>query len=181
MKLRHVIWGKIKKIKDEKDLSYGELSKGTGISNTTLRTLFSGEPNYRVGKIIEISKVLKVGLPQIFGEKTDKSLAYPETEEEAVQNFWKSLDSYYMNSTGSEYYSRKRIYREMGKSFYKAVREDKILLSLDVLEQFSNHLKISPLRLVSQYYSIGEKLHFRKQFGLLALTKRKNGRSYVYD
>ena len=67
MKLRHVIWGKIKKIKDEKDISYGELSKSTGISNTTLRTLFSGEPNYRVGKIIEISKVLKVGLPQIFG------------------------------------------------------------------------------------------------------------------
>lgn len=169
MKLRHVIWGKIKKIKDEKDISYGELSKSTGISNTTLRTLFSGEPNYRVGKIIEISKVLKVGLPQIFGEKTDKSLAYPETEEEAVQNFWKSLDSYYMNSTGSKYYSRKRIYREMGKSFYKAVREDKILLSLDVLEQFSNHLKISPLRLVSQYYSIGEKLHFRKQNSLVCL------------
>ena len=72
MKLRHIVWEKLKEIKDEKNLSYGELSKSTGISNTTLRTLFSGEPNYRVGKIIEISKILKVGLPQIFGEKTDK-------------------------------------------------------------------------------------------------------------
>lgn len=169
MKLRHVVWEKLKEIKNEKNVSYEELSKSTGISNTTLRTLFSGEPNYRVGKIIEVSKILKVGLPQIFGEKADKSLAYPETEEEAVQNFWKSLDSYYMNSIGSEYYSRKRIYREMGKSFYKSVREDKILLSLDVLEQFSNHLKITPLRLISQYYSIGEKLHFRKQNSLVCL------------
>ena len=169
MKLRQSVWERLKKIKDEKNISYGELSKKTEISNTTLTTLFSSTPNYRVGKIIEISKALDIDLPQLFGEENDKSLAYPETEEEAVQNFWKNLDSYYMKSKESDYYSRKRIYKEMGKAFYKAVREDKILLSLDVLESFSDHLKITPLRLVSQYYSIGEKLHFRKQNSLICL------------
>ena len=57
----------------------------------------------------------------------------------------------------------------MGKAYYRAVGEDNIHLSLDVLEKFSNHLKISPLNLISKTYSLGGRLHFRKQNSLVYL------------
>lgn len=177
MGLRHIVWEKLKKVKEDKGLLYRDISNKTDISNSTLTTLFSSQPNYRVGRIIEISKALEVELPYTFGEKNDRSLKYPSSEQEAVSNFWLNLDSCYMKPDGEEYYSRKKIYKEMGKAFYKAVREDQILLSLDVLEQFSNHLKISPLRLISKSDSLG-KLHFRRQNSLICL-RLQNGKENV--
>lgn len=177
MGLRHIVWEKLKKVKEDKGLLYRDISNKTDISNSTLTTLFSSQPNYRVGRIIEISKALEVELSYTFGEKNDRSLKYPSSEQEAVSNFWLNLDSCYMKPDGEEYYSRKKIYKEMGKAFYKAVREDQILLSLDVLEQFSNHLKISPLRLISNSDSLG-KLHFRRQNSLVCL-RLQNGKENV--
>ena len=82
-----------------------------------------------------------------------------------------------MNPDGEEYYSRKKIYKKIGKAFYTAVKKDRILLSLDVLEDFSEHLKISPLRLISKSTSL-EKLHFRRQNSIVCLHLQK-GRENV--
>lgn len=177
MKLRYAIWERLKKAKEEKGLLYEDIAKKTNLSNSTLTTLFSSQPNYRVGKIIEIGKALEVDLPYIFGENPDSSLEYPTSEDEAVSNFWFNLDSYYMNPDGEEYYSRKKVYKKIGKAFYTAVKKDRILLSLDVLEDFSKHLKISPLRLISKSTSL-EKLHFRRQNSIVCLHLQK-GRENV--
>lgn len=177
MKLRYAIWERLKKAKEEKGLLYEDIAKKTNLSNSTLTTLFSSQPNYRVGKIIEIGKALEVELPYIFGEKTDKRLEYPSNEDEAVSNFWFNLDSYYVNPDGEEYYSRKKVYKKIGKAFYKAVKEDQILLSLDVLEDFSKHLKVSPLRLIAKSCSSG-KLHFSRQNSIVCLHLQK-GRENV--
>ena len=177
MKLRYAIWERLKKAKEEKGLLYQDIAKKTNLSNSTLTTLFSSQPNYRVGKIIEIGKALEVDLPYIFGENPDSSLEYPTSEDEAVSNFWFNLDSYYMNPDGEEYYSRKKVYKKIGKAFYTAVKKDRILLSLDVLEDFSKHLKISPLRLISKSTSL-EKLHFRRQNSIVCLHLQK-GRENV--
>ena len=182
MGLRHKVWDKLKKVKEDKGLLYSDITSKTNISNSTLTTLFSSRPNYRVGRVIEISKALEVKLPYVFGEKADRSLEYPTSEQEAVSNFWLNLDSFYMR-LDEEYSSRKKIYKEMGKAFYKAVREDQILLSLDVLEQFSNHLKISPLRLISKSDSLG-KLHFRRQNSLICLylqNRKENLATFIID
>ena len=183
MKLRYAIWERLKKAKEEKGLLYDDIAKKTNLSNSTLTTLFSSLPNYRVGKIIEISKALEVELPYIFGEKTNRSLEYPSSEDEAVSNFWFNIDSYYMKPDGEEHYSRKKVYKKMGKTFYKAVKEDQILLSLDVLEDFSKHLKISPLRLISKSCSLG-KLHFRRQNSIVCLhlqKGRENVATFIID
>ena len=183
MKLRYAIWERLKKAKEEKGLLYDDIAKKTNLSKSTLTTLFSSLPNYRVGKIIEISKALEVELPYIFGEKTDRSLEYPSSEDEAVSNFWFNIDSYYMKPNGEEHYSRKKVYKKMGKAFYKAVKEDQILLSLDVLEDFSKHLKISPLRLISKSCSLG-KLHFRRQNSIVCLhlqKGRENVATFIID
>lgn len=177
MKLRYAIWERLKKAKEEKGLLYQDIAKKTNLSNSTLTTLFSSQPNYRVGKIIEIGKALEVDLPYIFGENPDSNLEYPTSEDEAVSNFWFNLDSYYMNPDGEEYYSRKKVYKKIGKAFYTAVKKDRILLSLDVLEDFSKHLKISPLRLISKSTSL-EKLHFRRQNSIVCLHLQK-GRENV--
>lgn len=177
MKLRYAIWERLKKAKEEKGLLYQDIAKKTNLSNSTLTTLFSSQPNYRVGKIIEIGKALEVELPYIFGENPDSILEYPTSEDEAVSNFWFNLDSYYMNPDGEEYYSRKKVYKKIGKAFYTAVKKDRILLSLDVLEDFSKHLKISPLRLISKSTSL-EKLHFRRQNSIVCLHLQK-GRENV--
>ena len=177
MKLRYAIWERLKKAKEEKGLLYQDIAEKTNLSNSTLTTLFSSQPNYRVGKIIEIGKALEVDLPYIFGENPDSSLEYPTSEDEAVSNFWFNLDSYYMNPDGEEYYSRKKVYKKIGKAFYTAVKKDRILLSLDVLEDFSKHLKISPLRLISKSTSL-EKLHFRRQNSIVCLHLQK-GRENV--
>lgn len=177
MKLRYAIWERLKKAKEEKGLLYQDIAKKTNLSNSTLTTLFSSQPNYRVGKIIEIGKALEVELPYIFGENPDSSLEYPTSEDEAVSNFWFNLDSYYMNPDGEEYYSRKKVYKKIGKAFYTAVKKDRILLSLDVLEDFSKHLKVSPLRLISKSTSL-EKLHFRRQNSIVCLHLQK-GRENV--
>ena len=177
MKLRYAIWERLKKAKEEKGLLYEDIAKKTNLSNSTLTTLFSSQPNYRVGKIIEIGKALEVELPYIFGEKTDRRLEYPSNEDEAVSNFWFNLDSYYVNPDGEEYYSRKKVYKKIGKAFYKAVKEDQILLSIDVLEDFSKHLKVSPLSLISKSCSLG-KLHFSRQNSIVCLRLQK-GRENV--
>ena len=177
MKLRYAIWERLKKAKKEKGLLYQDIAEKTNLSNSTLTTLFSSQPNYRVGKIIEIGKALEVDLPYIFGENPDSSLEYPTSEDEAVSNLWFNLDSYYMNPDGEEYYSRKKVYKKIGKAFYTAVKKDRILLSLDVLEDFSKHLKISPLRLISKSTSL-EKLHFRRQNSIVCLHLQK-GRENV--
>ena len=80
MKLRYAIWERLKKAKEEKGLLYQDIAKKTNLSNSTLTTLFSSQPNYRVGKIIEIGKALEVDLPYIFGENPDSSLEYPTSE-----------------------------------------------------------------------------------------------------
>lgn len=183
MKLRYAIWERLKKAKEEKGLLYYDIAKKTNLSNSTLTTLFSSQPNYRVGRIIEISKALEVELPYTFGEKTDRRLEYPSSEDEAVSNFWFNLDSYYMKPDGEEYYSRKKVYKKIGKAFYKAVKENQILLSLDVLEDFSKHLKISPLRLISKSSSLG-KLHFRRQNSIVCLhlqKGRENVATFIID
>ena len=173
MKLRYAIW-----------LTYRELSERTGISQTALTTLFSVKPNCTVGRIITISKALNRDLSYAFGEEVGKILIYPETEREAINNFWKQIDSYYLNPKGRKHYSRKKVYQSMGKAYYRAVGEDNIHLSLDVLEKFSNHLKISPLNLVSKTYSLGGRLHFRKQNSLVYLhlqDGKKDVATYMID
>ena len=175
---------RLKQAKEEKGLTYRELSERTGISQTALTTLFSVKPNCTVGRIITISKALNRDLAYAFGEETGKILVYPETEREAINNFWKQIDSYYLNPTGRKHYSRKKVYRSMGKAYYKAVGEDNIHLSLDVLEKFSSHLKISPLNLISKTYSLGGRLHFRKQNSLVYLhlqDGKKDVATYIID
>jgi DNA-binding helix-turn-helix protein len=184
MKLRCIVWENLKKVKEEKGLTYRGLSELTGISQTTLTTLFSANLNYKVGRIIEISKELDVDLSYVFGEVKDQILSYPENEEEAIQNFWRNIDNFYLNHNGDKHYSRKKIYRLMGKTFYKAVGEDKILLSLDVLEQFSTYLNTSPLRLVSKRGNVDRRLYFKKQNSLafLHLQERKSDvATYIVD
>lgn len=184
MKLRCIVWENLKKVKEEKGLTYRGLSELTGISQTTLTTLFSANLNYKVGRIIEISKELDVDLPYVFGEVKDQILFYPENEEEAIQNFWRNIDNFYLNHNGDKHYSRKKIYRLMGKTFYKAVGEDKILLSLDVLERFSTYLNTSPLRLVSKRGNVDRRLYFKKQNSLafLHLQERKSDvATYIVD
>lgn len=184
MKLRCIVWENLKKVKEEKGLTYRGLSELTGISQTTLTTLFSANLNYKVGRIIEISKDLDVDLSYVFGEVKDQILSYPENEEEAIQNFWRNIDNFYLNHNGDKHYSRKKIYRLMGKTFYKAVGEDKILLSLDVLEQFSTYLNTSPLRLVSKRGNVDRRLYFKKQNSLafLHLQERKSDvATYIVD
>ena len=184
MKLRCIVWENLKKAKEEKGLTYRRLSELTGISQTTLTTLFSANLNYKVGRIIEISKELDVDLSYVFGEVKDQILSYPENEEEAIQNFWRNIDNFYLNHNGDKHYSRKKIYRLMGKTFYKAVGEDKILLSLDVLERFSTYLNTSPLRLVSKRGNVDRRLYFKKQNSLafLHLQERKSDvATYIVD
>lgn len=184
MKLRCIVWENLKKVKEEKGLTYRGLSELTGISQTTLTTLFSANLNYKVGRIIEISKELDVDLSYVFGEVKDQILSYPENEEEAIQNFWRNIDNFYLNHNGDKHYSRKKIYRLMGKTFYKVVGEDKILLSLDVLEQFSTYLNTSPLRLVSKRGNVDRRLYFKKQNSLafLHLQERKSDvATYIVD
>lgn len=184
MKLRCIVWENLKKVKEEKGLTYRGLSELTGISQTTLTTLFSANLNYKVGRIIEISKELDVDLSYVFGEVKDQILSYPENEEEAIQNFWRNIDNFYLNHNGDKHYSRKKIYRLMGKTFYKAAGEDKILLSLDVLEQFSTYLNTSPLRLVSKRGNVDRRLYFKKQNSLafLHLQERKSDvATYIVD
>lgn len=137
MKLRYAIWERLKKAKEEQGLTYRELSKRTGISQTALTTLFSAKPNCTVGRLITISKALNRDLSYAFGEQIGKILIYPETEREAINNFWKQIDSYYLNPKGRKHYSRKKVYQSMGKAYYRAVGEDNIHLSLDVVEKFS--------------------------------------------
>lgn len=184
MKLRYAIWERLKKAKEEKGLTYRELSELTGISQTALTTLFSVKPNCTVGRIITMSKALNRDLSYEFREEVGKILIYPETEREAINNFWEQIDSYYLNPKGRKHYSRKKVYQSMGKAYYKAVGEDNIHLSLDVLEKFSNHLKISPLNLISKTYSLGGRLHFRKQNSLVYLhlqDGKKDVATYMLD
>ena len=115
-----------------------------------LQRCSQAKPNCQVGRIITISKALNRDLSYAFGEKIGKILIYPGDREGSDQQFWKQIDSYYLNPKGrSTTHGRKSI-SQWVRLITGQLEKIISIYHLDVVEKFSNHLNISPLNPISK-------------------------------